>query len=258
MGSDWNSCPEQVHDFVYSIVLKIQRILGTNLVGSYLHGSLALGGFHLGQSDIDLICVTANPLTLTDKEAVARILLKASGNPFPIEISFLNFGQLKAWSHPCAFDFHFSEDWRDRFNAGNFEQPANDPDLAAHLTILHHRGITLDGKPIETIFRNVPHEDYLDAILADFDDCLHFIESNPVYSILNMLRVYRYVKDKVVTSKEEAGIWGIATVPPRYRPTIERALSIYQGHSDLETAPFGKNALCQFKTFINNEISNRL
>jgi len=65
--------------------------LGSNLAGLYLHGSLAMGCFNPACSDVDLLAVTRRGMTVETKRRVAELLLKTSGAPSPIEISFLRF-----------------------------------------------------------------------------------------------------------------------------------------------------------------------
>ena len=52
---------------LYDFVERSQDILGDNLVGIYLHGSLAMGGFTPDKSDIDLIVVVNNPPSHDEK-----------------------------------------------------------------------------------------------------------------------------------------------------------------------------------------------
>ena len=65
-----------------------------------------------------------------------------------------------------------------------------DPDLAAHFTILYHRGKCLYGKEIREVFGEVPKEDYFDSIRKDIAGSLDEIASDPVYFILNLCRVF--------------------------------------------------------------------
>ncbi len=55
----WRTCSKVIQSEVNTLRTELQRLLGQNLLGIYLHGSLALGGFQPGRSDIDVIVVTA-------------------------------------------------------------------------------------------------------------------------------------------------------------------------------------------------------
>ncbi|MDE7183693.1 MAG: nucleotidyltransferase domain-containing protein, partial [Lachnospiraceae bacterium] len=50
-------------NFIDRFVRQNQMILGSNLVGVYLHGSAAMGCFNDKKSDLDLIIVIQNDLT---------------------------------------------------------------------------------------------------------------------------------------------------------------------------------------------------
>jgi len=87
----------------------MRQVVGANLIGLYLHGSLAMGCFNPNCSDLDVIAVTAEGMAVETKRAVAAILLQQSGAPHPIEVSFLRRRDLAPWRYPTPFDFHYKE-----------------------------------------------------------------------------------------------------------------------------------------------------
>lgn len=198
MNDNWRTCPPDVKKFIINLQQGIREIIPNNLAGLYLHGSLAMGGFNPKHSDIDVLAVTNQPIKAIEKRNLAKFLLHYSNSPYPLEISFLNKGQLRHWQHPCPFDFHYSEFWRERYeeellhNTYTFinEEAGTDLDLAAHITITKHRGISLEGEPISEVFPSVPTSDYLSSIFGDYCECLENIEEDPIYCSLNLLRVY--------------------------------------------------------------------
>ncbi len=225
-----------VKEVLEHLVGKIKDIAGDRLVGVYLHGSLAMGSFFPERSDIDVIAVTDQALENEQYRLLTEYLLARSDHPFPIEISVLNKEQLQHWKHPCLFDYHFSEDWREHFEmepAVHFNKGGmRDADLAAHLTILNKRGQVLYGSPIKEVFPFIPVEDYKHAILADYQDCLEDMDDDPVYSILNMLRVYRYLLDGMINSKLEAGEWGLLQLP-EYQSVLRKVIAVQKDDSKL-------------------------
>ncbi|SFE93867.1 Nucleotidyltransferase domain-containing protein [Paenibacillus algorifonticola] len=50
--------------------------MGDNLVGIYLHGSLAMGCFNTHKSDIDLLIVAQEALSTETNKRIAKKLLK--------------------------------------------------------------------------------------------------------------------------------------------------------------------------------------
>ena len=187
-----------MENFVYNLVRETDKIIEDNFVGFYIHGSLSMGGFNPRNSDIDILVVTNKPITTETKRKLAQLFLTCSNSPYPVEVSFLNTEQLRNWSHPFPYDFHFSEYWRERFEKdllmdtydyinGDFQ---TDNDLAAHITIINHRGICIDGKPIDEVFPLVCKSDYLSSIVGDFQECLENIEEDPIYFYINCKQKY--------------------------------------------------------------------
>src|SRR5699024_3594932 len=221
MGYDWENCPPYVKKMIDKLKREIKKMIHENFVGFYVHGSLALGGFNPDGCDIDVIVATNTSMTMHAKKMLAKLFFNDSNPPIPIDISFLTMDHLSVSNHPCPFDFHFSEFWRERYAYDLLNETSNwlnasiktDPDLAAHITIINDKGICLEGAPIDEIFPTVPRSDYLSSIMGDFKDCIQNIEDEPIYGILNGLRVYWYLKEGVISSKSEAGHWGLAILP---------------------------------------------
>ncbi|WP_054752213.1 nucleotidyltransferase domain-containing protein [Piscibacillus salipiscarius] len=196
MTYNWSTCPKDIREWVFSLNQEMNNIV-PNIVGIYLHGSIAMGGFEPNRSDIDLIVITKDVLSIEHQRELAELFLNRSNSPFPIEISFLNSYQVNEWTHPCPFDFHYSEYWREKYeqdlknNTQDFlnNDPKTDADLAAHITILNHRGICLEGKPISEVFPQVPKADYISSIMLDYHDCLNQILVEPDYCVPNLIRV---------------------------------------------------------------------
>ncbi|MEO8610977.1 MAG: aminoglycoside adenylyltransferase domain-containing protein [Chloroflexota bacterium] len=232
----WTNCPDVIRRQVENFREGIVHILGDNLTGIYLHGSLAMGCFNPARSDLDMLVITRAELG-DSARALAELVLKLSGDPSPVEISCLRASYLHPWQYPTPFDFHFSESWREKttqaLQTGQFglwsgDPAPTDPDLAAHIIITRARGICLAGKPIDSVFPQVPRADYLHSILSDFDYARTHLGENPVYAVLNCCRIYGYVLEGRVDSKDEAGVWALESLP-EYRLLIQIALDLYRG-----------------------------
>lgn len=260
----WKKCPSDIQDFVFHLLKKTKEIINGGIIGFYLHGSLAMGGFNPKSSDIDILVVTNKSITIETKRKLTQLFLTCSKNPFPLEISFLNKEHLETWEHPCPFDFHYSEFWRKRYeedlSKGTYEylngDIKTDPDLAAHITIITQRGICIEGKPIVEVFPTVPRSHYITSIMGDFQECLENIEENPIYCTLNLLRVFWYLKDGIISSKQEAGNWGLESLPKELSLTIQKVVNSYANEKD--TFDFEKNGLLSLKNYIYNNVQNLL
>lgn len=236
----WENCPEPIKHQINDFVDAISQISGDNLIGAYLHGSLAMGCFNPERSDLDLLLVVRDSLSPQMKLDLARLCLERSGQPSPMELSFVRQAGLQPWQYPTPYEFHFSEDWRERLNddlsSGAWQgwpegESLADPDLAAHIMTIRRRGLCLSGQPIGDALPDVPGEDYLASILADVDWALERLADNPVYVVLNLCRIYRYLVEDYVGSKDEGGIWALAYLPEEHRSFVHQALQVYRGNA---------------------------
>jgi predicted nucleotidyltransferase len=236
----WDSCPDPARRQVDGLAAWLRSALGSSLVGVYLHGSLALGCFYPATSDIDVLVVTAVALSPTARLGLAGHLLAHSRSPHPLEISVLTIEGLRPWRHPAPYDFHYSESWRGRFLAarGHDEVPLDgvDPDLAAHVTVLAHRGVCVCGKPIGEVFPPVPRRDYLESVRADLEWSRASWADTPAYAVLNLARTCAFLTDGSILSKDEGGRWALHGMPPRFAPLLSAALDRHAGRGNAEIA----------------------
>lgn len=215
------------------ITHKLCEDIGDNMVGVYLHGSLAMGCFNPISSDIDLLVATSTPLTNEACRKVLTTLLEHSAAPHPIEISILHYAQITPWRHPAPYDLHFSEMHRNHYTQlllrTDMLPPAGgvDIDLAAHFTVLATRGVCLHGAPIDALRIAVPWADYVDSLKSDFEWSQHLETANAVYVVLNACRILAAVVDQRVLSKAEGGRWALTRFPPQFHLVVEQAMAVY-------------------------------
>ncbi len=218
---------------------------GANLVGVYVHGSLGFGCFRWGVSDVDFLVVTDSPPAVAEKaDFLKRLLsLQESAPPKGLEMSVLVRRDCAVIDHPVPFHLHFSPDYRyaaaDDLLAYASQPVLRDPDLAAHITVLHQAGFALSGPSIAQVFGPVPRAAYLDSILLDIADAPALIHNSPVYLTLNLCRVLAYAQSGLVLSKAQGGEWAIQNLPAPLRPAVSWALSEYAGGT-AEAAPDAK------------------
>ncbi len=214
-------------------VKKSQGILKDNLAGIYLHGSSVMGCFNPDKSDLDLIVVVKESLTDTDKKLYMDMVVELNGKgPVKgIEMSIVKQCVCKPFVYPTPFELHFSAahlEWY-RNNPEDYvsKMKGEDKDLAAHLSIINHRGRCLYGASIKDTFADVPVQDYIDSIWNDIADAEDEITDNPMYLILNLARVLAYLKNGLVLSKKEGGEWALGHLPEMYHSLIQDALREY-------------------------------
>src|SRR6185295_13166120 len=145
--------PVRVRRQLARAVEAFRRVLGTNLVGLYAHGSIATGGFDSRRSDLDLLALVRRRLSDATKRSMIERMFALSGDPRPIEMSIIAREDIFPWRHPTPFQLCWSEDWRERYRRqlgdGSWRRwhrdHPRDGDLAAHLAMTRVRGMALDG-----------------------------------------------------------------------------------------------------------------
>lgn len=150
-----------------------------------------------------------------------------------IELSIVKEAVCKPFVYPTPFELHFSaahlhwylsnpEDYIEKMNG-------TDKDLAAHFTIIYHRGKTLYGKEIKSVFSEVSNEDYMDSIWLDIKNAKEDIIDDTMYMILNLCRVLAYKKEGLVLSKQEGGAWALHQLfDSQYKKLVLLALEEYK------------------------------
>ncbi|MCK4643466.1 DUF4111 domain-containing protein [bacterium] len=233
--------PERIKDILDKIKTGYSDVLRNNLVGIYIHGSIAMNCFNHRSSDVDFLAVVKEKLDLDSKKKIIKLLLDLSDqNPVNgLEMSIVLQAELKDFKYPTPYELHYSNEWKQRYINGtvDYSKDDADPDLAAHLVIVKKRGICLSGKPIREVFFEVPKKYYLKSILTDSEWSIGNILKGPdtgtcpvpTYGVLNLCRVLAFIDDGIITSKKEGGEWGLGNLPTKYRQVIERALNKYTG-----------------------------
>lgn len=220
-------------------VKKSVEILKDNLVGIYLHGSAVMGCYNPAKSDLDLIVVVKETMTDAEKRSYMDMVVELNGRgpAKGIEMSVVKQNVCMPFVYPTPFELHFSIahlDWY-RNDPEDYisKMKGEDKDLAAHFTIINHRGKCLCGAPVREVFADVPVPDYIDSIWNDIVDAEAEISDNPMYLILNLARVFAYLKDGLVLSKKEGGEWALNVLCEKYHDLIQAALHEYAEGSDI-------------------------
>jgi len=91
--------PPEVAALIEDLLAGVRDALGDNLLGFYLRGSLALGGFNPETSDVDILVVTERPVSDAEFEALAALHARtpARANRYgrEYEVSYVDRASLK-------------------------------------------------------------------------------------------------------------------------------------------------------------------
>jgi len=247
---------KRARELLHRLAGQLQVILKEDLVGIYVHGSLAMGCFDWRRSDIDFLVVTEGEITQRKKEDIIDLMLRESPTAPPkgLEMSVVTRQAVTLPQHPIPFLLHFSPAYLQRAGQGIpafcREMNGRDPDLAAHFTVTRSRGYALFGPTPGQLFAPVAREAYLQSILSDVQDAVQEVLRDPVYMMLNLCRVLACAQEGLVLSKKEGGEWAQTRLPRQYAALAGEALAAYDNAAAL---PAGA-AQQQFCSFVLKEI----
>lgn len=221
-----------------------RRLLGKTLVGIYVHGSLALGGFTWTGSDIDvLIVVSAEPPFDVRRELIRCFLdLETICPRKGLELSIVLEGDCREIRQAVPYCLHYSGAWRQAYlrdlDGTLRELCGEDPDLPAHFAVINRACIRLSGKEPAEVFAEVPPELYRESILFDVGNAAEDIFAQPVYVTLNLCRAVAFVRDGLILSKQDGAGWALRHLPEKFAPLICHAADCYRNGSDFSVDSF--------------------
>jgi len=254
----WDDCPAPVRELVLSILARYRDIIADNLLGFYLHGSLAMGCFSPSVSDVDFLAIVRRPLGIAQKKAVISFLLSQSeSRPVAdVEMSIVREECLRDFVYPTPFELHYSIDHYQRYRNGqvDFSVQACDEDLAAHFVIARRFGVCLHGPPAGEMFPEIPEDAYVRSLVADAEWAGQRAEEAPDYAILNLCRVLAFLREDRITSKKEGAEWGLEHLPREFAPLIKGALGRYRDAGS-GTAP-DIDLLKDFVGYVREEVGS--
>src|SRR5918995_1950502 len=89
----------------------VRKLLGDNVVGIYLFGSAVHGGLK-PLSDVDVMVVATQPMSVTHKQRLVSRLLEISRKPRRLELTIVVQSDIRPWRYPPRMDFQYGDWWR--------------------------------------------------------------------------------------------------------------------------------------------------
>ena len=209
-------------------------ILQDNLVGVYLHGSLAARCFLWERSDIDFLVVVRKRLPIEKKIELVELLysLAPEAPPEGFEMSVVLEKYCRKIAYPMPFELHYSNYHRRAYerDARGFcdRMHGEDPDLICHIAALHAFGISLYGPSVPRVFDRPKREDVLSSIRQDVQDAAEHLHEKPVYYVLNLCRAVAYQRENLFLSKKDGGEWALKHMDASHQRVIQAALNAYE------------------------------
>jgi hypothetical protein len=201
----------QVDAYLAALAGRAREVLGERLVGVYAGGSLALGAYEHGRSDLDVVLVVDARLSRETKEALVAALRHES-LPCPARgLELVVYTRAVATSGGVGADFELN------LNTGQampFRADfAFDPEVGSHWfaidrAIIRERGLAVTGPPTRDVFAQIPRSLLLPVVV----ESLRWHEGGEALgddAVLNACRALRYARTGSWTSKPEAGRWAL-------------------------------------------------
>jgi predicted nucleotidyltransferase len=176
------------------------------IAGAHLVGSLALGGFRPGRSDVDLVVVTEGPLPPTAREAVAARALEVPCPTRGLELVVYHRDAVARPRLDAAYDVNL--DGGPAMATHLSLDPADDPAFwfVVDRDIARQRGRVVSGAPPADLLAAAPRDGVLDAVLAGIEwGRAH--EPTAASTVLNAARAWRFAETGEWVAKGEAGTW---------------------------------------------------
>jgi predicted nucleotidyltransferase len=230
------------------------RLLGDLVVAVIVHGSLTLGDYTPGRSDIDILVVVER--TLSDgeiaalQEMVARLQANAPGG-----IDFRVVTREVAASPMRAPPMELYVGLRACGTAEIETRVAGERDLIAELSMVRVGGRSLIGAEPRLIVGAIPHEwvvAYGDQHLARWQRLIDDAE-NAELMVLTTCRIWRFATEGAHCSKADAGRWALARHPSLR--AVKAALRQRAGELDVRVEPAD---IAHLLSLVRTEIARRI
>jgi hypothetical protein len=187
----------------------LARVLGPVLVGVYLHGSAALGGWSAERSDVDLLGVVATSLDRRAKRVVSARLNHPSlvcPAEAGLEMSLVTAAVAADPPRRPPFELHVTTGPAPQTHLGG--PAAADPDLLLHFAVCRRAGLAVAGPAPVEVFTEPPRAWLLERAAAELSWATR--HGDFAYRVLTACRAWRYLEDDVLGSKVDGGRWARA------------------------------------------------
>ncbi len=203
---------DEVAEYERTLVARLAALLGRDLVGVYAGGSLALGGYMPGRSDVDIAAVTRGRLAQARKEeVVAALRHEALTCPARgLELVVYAESVVRTPTDEAGFELELNSGAAMPFHVSFDPSEAPRHWYVIDRAILSEHGKRLAGPPAHELFARIPRE----TILPILVESVRWHETPGAArdddAVLNACRAWRYAVEGTWSEKPEAGAWASA------------------------------------------------
>ncbi len=239
--------PAEVADILERLLQGLRRELAGNLVGVYLRGSLAYGGFDADTSDLDILVVTERPI---DSATFMRLFdfhrrIAETPNPYAKHIEIAYLDREAVWEfrpgqrHPTL----------ERGESERLKWQEHGWNWVLERWTVREFGKTLYGPDPRTLIRPISSEEIVQAVCARLRDWAEWArdESDPdwqlpkshkAYVVETMCRALYTLENGRLASKSQSIAWALQHLPQTWRELVSRSRQWRTDHRvDLSVNP---------------------
>ncbi len=202
--------------------------LSKNIVGAYLHGSIAFPEYNPEAGDIDFYVVvhrSPNRSEIRSLDRLHRSLAAKFQFGRKLDGFYISNAAVRRRENPkdLVYGAH-----------GRIHRGGSDDAWALHREHFAHSAyIRLYGPKASRIFPRAKWPEIRSALYRQLVYARRIIDSDPWWSVLNLCRlVYSFKIGRIAVSKLGAANWALKSLPSRWRPLIRSAVKTYKGTVD--------------------------
>jgi predicted nucleotidyltransferase len=224
--------PAQLED----VVALVETVAGPALVGAWLFGSGAMGGFR-PDSDLDVLVVTRRSLDDGQRRDLVAGLLGISGrgrrrpDDRAVELTSMVAEDVVPWRYPPAMDFQYGQWLRAEYEAGLVPARQVAPDLATLLTMARAWSVPVRGPSLAEVLEPVPVPDLRRAMTDGVPTLLADLVGDERNVLLTLARAWLTLSTGEIRSKDAAAGWAIERLPGEPGAVLAHARAIYLGEA---------------------------
>jgi predicted nucleotidyltransferase len=200
-------------DLAERLARDLATALGGRVAGVVLHGSLVLGGYLRGRSDVDLLVIAQGRLDSQELRTMANVVRRHTAAPADIRVVTRAVAARPNRRPAMEAYLRIRPERRPSVELEGID--TRERDLVIELSVSRAHGRSLLGAAAAELIGPVPDEWVLETGLAQLRDW-HAIGDDPYYAELTVLtacRLWRFAEEARHCSKEAAGEWALRRRP---------------------------------------------
>jgi hypothetical protein len=219
--------PDEVLAYGDEVAASLQGVLGEGLRGVYYVGSIALGGYVPGESDIDIVAVSERAISDQTKAAIAGAVFDTTRSCPTRGLEFTLYRRDVAAASPVAADFEVNVNGGPGMAGEIHLDSRTEPRFwyVIDRAIAHRSGVAIYGPPPADVFADVSRRELLEAMVDSMQWHREHEKATP-HSVLNAARAWRFEAEDVLGSKLEGAAWARERWPNR---VIDAAVDLRNG-----------------------------